>query len=575
LNHRPPSSSPPPKAKILKGAVELDAIAEDWHRIWAQDPHREIFQHFACVRSWIEAYGKEDQIRTVVVMDGEKVIGIVPLVIEGRCLRFAGHSTSDYNTILCTGDRAQVLHVAFTVLFDNNEGWDEILLESICEETGLSAVLSSMSRNSWQVETVDRVPCPTLRLQQDKGEILRRLLGKDKLRKTVRALQRLGTITFRHIEDREEARQHLPELIRQHIRRCAVDGRESPFLKGDSIKYCYALVEKMDPKTELRLSVLEIDGVPAAYHLGFRLDGKYLYYKPTFDVNLWGHSPGQVLLYYLLQYVATSEGLGELDFSSGGEAYKYHFSNQCRDNLTIRIRRPGLKASLCKLVHTSFRIGRKQAWRFHSLASVIARVVKTFERAQTRAAWRNTGLVRELFTSFVLSFERLVILSPKPHNTIDEVGGKAQGLSMITISFGELADVAARCPPLQDQLRRARVLMKAGHTPYLFRNNDHPLCVVWTREGHSLGFEETGSRRLFSLPATSLIVHSLWVVCLSPNSWQAVLDRLKESFPPPDRQAYIVAPARLLKKYALLRRHFVVGRRLISGQLFGKIDFSI
>jgi CelD/BcsL family acetyltransferase involved in cellulose biosynthesis len=93
-------------------------------------------------------------------------------------------------------------------------------------------------------------------------------------------------------------------------------------------------VNELDPKKELRFSVLELDGHPIACHFGFECRESLILYKPTFDTNLSRLSPGDVLLDELLSYAGRCH-LKEVDFTIGREPYKRHFTNNTSEIFTM------------------------------------------------------------------------------------------------------------------------------------------------------------------------------------------------------------------------------------------------
>lgn len=97
-------------------------------------------------------------------------------------------------------------------------------------------------------------------------------------------------------------------------------------------------MDELDPSSELRFAVLELDGRPLAYHFGFESKRTYLWYKPAFDVGFWKYSPGEVLLRNLLRYARDSE-LREFDFTIGDESFKQRFANCRKENLAIYVER--------------------------------------------------------------------------------------------------------------------------------------------------------------------------------------------------------------------------------------------
>jgi CelD/BcsL family acetyltransferase involved in cellulose biosynthesis len=79
----------------------------------------------------------------------------------------------------------------------------------------------------------------------------------------------------------------------------------------------------------LRFTRLDWGDRPIAFHFGFCFAGRYLWYKPSFDIGLARMSPGEALLRRLL-LAAAGEGAREFDFGLGDEPFKRRFADQCR-----------------------------------------------------------------------------------------------------------------------------------------------------------------------------------------------------------------------------------------------------
>ena len=72
---------------------------------------------------------------------------------------------------------------------------------------------------------------------------------------------------------------------------------------------------------------VEWNGQPLAFHFGMNYRGSYLWYKPSFAIELARHSPGEVLLRQLL-LTAIEENARVFDFGIGDEAFKYRFATE-------------------------------------------------------------------------------------------------------------------------------------------------------------------------------------------------------------------------------------------------------
>jgi CelD/BcsL family acetyltransferase involved in cellulose biosynthesis len=289
------------------------------------------------------------------VYDGDDVVAILPLVQCAHELRFVGYSSSDYNAFLCLPEIAvQALALSLDTLFDAQpRPWKNVALENVRKDSSLFHALTQLP-DRWRrlIAVSVPTPCPTLILGEAREQLLTEILSKEKVRKTCKAIMRLGEVRFRHLETASEIRAHLPRFAEQHVARCVLDGRQSQFLKSDYRSFFSYLTEELALADQLRFSILEVGGHPVAYHIGHQVEGKYLFYKPTFDIELWDYSPGQVLLFKLFESFLNST-VREFDFGQGGESYKYRFANACRQNVTFTIYRPNALGTLMRLAaHT-------------------------------------------------------------------------------------------------------------------------------------------------------------------------------------------------------------------------------
>jgi CelD/BcsL family acetyltransferase involved in cellulose biosynthesis len=129
---------------------------------------------------------------------------------------------------------------------------------------------------------------------------------------------------------------YMDRFFAQHISRWAGSATPSLFLDERNQAFYRELVRAMSHCGWLVLSVVELDDRPLAMHCGFDYGGRFLWYKPSFDVEHAKHSPGLVLLRYLIGY-AIEHQLEEFDFSIGDEPFKFRFANRVRTTVQVRI----------------------------------------------------------------------------------------------------------------------------------------------------------------------------------------------------------------------------------------------
>jgi CelD/BcsL family acetyltransferase involved in cellulose biosynthesis len=324
------------RVEICTDFRALEKLAPEWDRLWRANPQNEIFSTFAWARaSWL-AYGHKRVLCTPVVYEGSTVVGILPLARVGKTLRFVGAPRSDYNDMLCAADTGpETLRVALEALAADAPACARGVLENVPEDSMLLRHWRQiLHRPPLKLHNSPSSVCHSVLFSSHGDSVLDSILKKKKLRQRAKKMRQLGNFVFRHLESRAEIKAQLPEFFQQHMRRRAQMGDKSLFCFEESRNFYQALVDELDPARELRFAVIELDGKPVAFHFGFECNGKFVYYKPTFELQLRQYSPGEVLNGELFEY-AGRRGLREFDFTVGDEAYKARYANRTRYNHTL------------------------------------------------------------------------------------------------------------------------------------------------------------------------------------------------------------------------------------------------
>ncbi len=449
------------RAEIVTDFSRLEALAGDWERLREAGRRPEAFQTFGWARAAWRTLEPERTLATVVVHAGGEVAGVLPLTLEGRTLGFLASRQSDYNDLLADpASAAVVLEVALDALLaPDAPAWRECSLQNVPQDSNLAVSLRSLP---WRLRArfVSGwfIPCPTLVIEGDRDEVLRPLIGKNSLKRHQKKLARRGEVSFRHIEDREEARSHLPTFFQQHIRRRAMAHDVSQMLDPEQRAFYEALVEELDPASTLRFGVLEVDGRPVAYHFGFQSDRKLIWYKPAFDIDLWDDGPGEVLVRQLLIYCQTAD-VREFDFTIGAVGFKSRFANEVRLNQTVTVHRSPAPA----LARRSLVAGRDWIVR----------------RPRVRG-WFREGKAHA---------DRVLALRPRrgARRHHEAVGG-APGADAIAVregSLGDLADLNVFYPSevSPDDLHLARRRFKDGHQLFLGTQGEAVTQYAWLGDG--------------------------------------------------------------------------------------------
>jgi CelD/BcsL family acetyltransferase involved in cellulose biosynthesis len=515
--------------EVVTTFSRLQELERHW-RTWSQsDPGAHIFQHWEWACAFWRAYGGSVSLYSVAVHDGDALIGILPLVRRDSRLEFLGSPDSDYNDILCEEcNSAAVLEAVLGCLLRSPADWRYCVFDKLPEQSRIARHAQSLPRSLRKhLQLVFRYPSPTILVDGGGANVLDPLIEKDQLRRYHRKLQKLGALRFRHLEDRGEAREHVGRFIEQHVARCAMAGRPSQFLQPDQRRFYEALVEELDLRTQLRFGVLELDSKPIAYHVGFRTNGKFIFYKPAFDVNYWDHCPGDVLLRSLLQY-ARECGVHEFDFSIGDESFKYRFANAVKRNYSLYLERhPARLGSRCRAV---VRHAREEVRRRPALKRALNGIARRFDSALDRRAWdasvaagraivRTAGRLREEVLFFRSTSRPLVAGA-----SIEAVWPAGlDALARLSLQFPRSLTAAT----LHDYRRR----LKQGDRAFAVRALDDRVAIFWVGTRSEIAVPGVAPGCALPLRAPALVLYDTWhppgtsAEQVSPAALRALVDR--------------------------------------------------
>jgi len=511
------------QSRIITRFEELQDLAGEWNRLWTINPHREIFNRFDWSRAWWQGYRPSVTLCAPVAFAGGKLAGVLPLVRYNNRLFFLGDPGSDYNDIL-SEDAA-------------NPDILQCLLEALCgasRDVWKCATFANVPRRSLFLSSIAQLPsrwrshfvtieghaCSSVILNDENREsTLQSILSQKEPRQREKKLQKLGKLTFRHLEDREEIRGHLPTFFEQHTQRWAlVSGGNRRFLSEQSRAFYGALVDHLDPGRELRFSVLQLDNRPIAYHFGFELDGKFIHYKPTFDINLWEHSPGQVLTRKLFLY-AEASGVREFDFTIGDEAYKHLLANHTDRNFTVRLFRPDLISTMNREFFSfQQRLVKDQPPAYVMLRAASERLASVSDSIQRAGVRKLLGeVVATASRACHLGGEELLLFSLESgrevHSGLKSRPFPGVNLAVSAATLGDLANHSVNQPELlnPEKLQCARARLKKGDLVYLTQAGGRLGSLVWMGTRNGLTRAEVGVDCDIPFKKPAAVIYDLWV----------------------------------------------------------------
>lgn len=413
--------------RIVTDFAELESISGEWERFSSgtDSPVRgSVFQSWAWARACWAERESHVSLHAPVVTDSGQVVLIMPLVLDRHMLRWLGFPYSDYNDIVCQSRHPAALTACLQTLIASS-GWTTCVLHNVPDCAAMLSMRNKLPmRLQRRLVSVPRFAYSSVR--EDGSGILDQMSRKRSFRQHENQLRRSGrNLVFRHIEDRSEILSHLNEFFAMHISRSALSGRRSVLASPRAQEFFRRLVETMSPVSDLRFAILELDNRPVAYHFGFQTGGQLICYIPTFHVDYWDRSPGEVLFRNIFKY-AHEAGLGDVDLTIGDESYKSRFANFTGKTYTLYVDRnlTSPKTVVCRVIRAAEKyarqepatlafarqivsMGRKSREMFKNFGETLARHLQS----SIAASEYRVGLSRAVSTSKDVKVERVSLYS--------------------------------------------------------------------------------------------------------------------------------------------------------------------
>ena len=298
-------------------------LERDWRQLFERC-QANVFLSWEWFSTWWEHFGGVAHPRLLTLWQGSVLVGVVPLMLsrtdDDRCrLALIGaDTTTDYADALVEDGWEEALRQQLASYLKDSPEWDEVDLYNLAPDARLLAMASWLEQSPSVVET-----CPRIALPPTWDEYLA-MLDKDdrhELRRKMRRAAEGGELRHRVLTTVAEVEAGLTTFFTLHRRSAAA---KQQFLDAPMEAFFRAIARRFAERGWLRLSFLDLDGVPVASTLSFCHGSTVYLYNSGHDPSYRRYSVGIVLVALEIQQ-AIADGYRCYDFLRGNEPYKYDF----------------------------------------------------------------------------------------------------------------------------------------------------------------------------------------------------------------------------------------------------------
>jgi CelD/BcsL family acetyltransferase involved in cellulose biosynthesis len=374
----------PNRVQVVTEMTEVEALADEWRPLAERRGNAFVTPEWFL--AWMRRCGEGWEPRVTVVRNTEDGLrGLLPLVSStdgGRqTLRFCPVGDC-FHPVADAQDEKAVAIAAAPVVASPDRGFRSLLLENVDADgdwwqafaEASPATMATVQRDESVLPLVELAGLDWKEYLASRSRQLRSQLGRK-----LRSLRKEHDVQFRRTRRAEEVADDLGILFSLHDARWAERPEDSafsdPVVREFHVEFAMAALER----GWLRLTAMEVDGVPIAALYGWLIGGRWSYYQAGFDPEWSRHSPGFLLLGETIQ-AAIDEGAREYDMLLGEEPFKRRFATSSRRVCTVVLAPRGRPAHVSAAAGTRLR----QAWR----------KLPSEPRARARRLARRLGLRR-------------------------------------------------------------------------------------------------------------------------------------------------------------------------------------
>ena len=286
-----------------------------------------IFVLPAWLQVWWQTFGAGAELYLRAVRQGEKIIGIAPLLVKEKTASIVGSAdVCDYlDFVVAPGMEKDF----FGVLLDDlrQKGINHLDLRPLRPDSTVLTDLVAVAQNrKYGVLCHEEGISLELDLPAAWEEYLATLNKKQRheVKRKLRRLWEWGNVDYRYLE----VSQGVGDFMDTFLKLFSLSREEKAnFMTTQMESFFRSLAEAMAGIGLLRFGILELDGLPAAMIMGLDYNDTIYLYNSAYDPKYSYLSVG-LLSKVLCLRESIQRGRKKWDFLKGSEPYKYHIGGR-------------------------------------------------------------------------------------------------------------------------------------------------------------------------------------------------------------------------------------------------------
>lgn len=323
----------------------ISRVRNEWNALVETMELPSVFLTWEWITAWLDQFGERYELFVLMGYEQDELVCILPLAkrkmrledgfIKQRVMTFCGaHELyPDHLDIICSKNSGsdkigKYIDELMGYIFMGNTAFDILMLPYLAEEGHLTRWLQSNAIDG-KISRVREDVAPYMLIDGNVDKILQSM-GKKKrynIKREVRILLDQNNVHLALLTDSQEIAGSLTDLIRLHAARSNQKGIDSTFMPVDVLDFHRKFMNRASEISWVRMYQLVHNSNVIACAYGFLFRDRFYYYQTGFDPAWSSFSPGNVIIYLMLEQLAQS-GAKVFDFLGGSDSYKYFWTKK-------------------------------------------------------------------------------------------------------------------------------------------------------------------------------------------------------------------------------------------------------
>ena len=311
------------KFKVKK--VFDEELKQEWYYL-SKLSELSIFQTFEWQHTWHKSLNEpnnKDNLFIVSIYFGRKIIAIVPFIkyecFKTKILTLTGLPFADYcdclidQTFFTQNQKAKYF---INEYFLKIKDIDLIIIDKIKEGSNFFYLVDEKNFREDNFKSYQIIK------NTNSEEIIPKKVASDTKRQ-IKRLKEIGSLSFEIVKSEEDKKKIIDFFFEKKEKQLKTTNNWNYLKNKKNKNFIYNICTF---SSNCHLSWLLLNEKIIAAHLGYFLNNKMFYIFPVYDPTYSKFSPGNILLYNLIEKFFSESGQ-IFDFTTGDEIYKIKISN--------------------------------------------------------------------------------------------------------------------------------------------------------------------------------------------------------------------------------------------------------